>query len=326
MKLKSQARWLLLIHQIPPKPDYLRVKVWRKLQRLGSVAIKSSVYALPNTEQSCESFQWVMREITQAKGDASICEANFVEGLEDNQIEQIFNEARNTDYNDLGTTARKTLKTIPSKAKLTDDRRKDVEAELKRLKKRFSEVLAVDFFGAPSREGVEGLINQIDSRMKETEPGTAVIAGTPVQASELKGRTWVTRHGIHVDRIASAWLIRRFIDERAQFKFVNGKGYRPLPGELRFDMFEAEFTHEGDLCTFEVLMARLNFKDTALRQIAEIIHDIDLRDEKHAREDTKGIEELVNGICMAHKEDKSRLARGSALLDDLYEYFRRKHK
>jgi hypothetical protein len=124
--------------------------------------------------------------------------------------------------------------------------------------------------------------------------------------------------------MASAWLIRCFIDPEARFKFVPAKGYKPEAGELRFDMFEAEFTHDGDRCTFEVLIGRLGLKDPALRPIAEIVHDIDLKDSKFAREETAGIDRLIVGIAMAHKDDETRLTRASAVFDDLYEYFRRK--
>ena len=134
---------------------------------------------------------------------------------------------------------------------------------------------------------------------------------------DFLSKTWVTRKGIYVDRMASAWLIRRFIDPDARFKFVPPKGYKPLPGELRFDMFEAEFTHEGDRCTLEVLIQRVGLNDPALIPIAEIVHDIDLKDSKFGRQDTIGIERLIAGIAMTHKDDENRLARGTAVFDDL---------
>ena len=142
--------------------------------------------------------------------------------------------------------------------------------------------------------------------------------------TDLRGRTWVTRKGVHVDRIASAWLIRRFIDPEARFRFVPAKGYVPDTGELRFDMFEAEFTHEGDRCTFEVLLGRTGLSDPALSAIGEIVHDIDLKDEKFGREEAAGIRTLVAGICAPDREDDERIARGSAVFDDLYESFRKK--
>src|SRR5207342_2478419 len=96
----------------------------------------------------------------------------------------------------------------------------------------------------------------------------------------LKGRVWVTRQGVHIDRIACAWLIRRFIDEQARFKFVLPRNYVPEQNELRFDMFDAEFTHEGDNCSFEVLVERFSIREPGIRALAEIIHDIDLKDSK----------------------------------------------
>lgn len=139
-----------------------------------------------------------------------------------------------------------------------------------------------------------------------------------MEASGYRGRTWVTRSGIKVDRMASAWLVRRFIDPAATFKFVPAKAYQPAPGELRFDMSEAEFTHEGELCTFEVLVQRFALTDPALRVVAEIVHDLDLKDARYGREEAPGIGQLVAGIVAAHADDEARLARGAALFDDLY--------
>jgi hypothetical protein len=157
----------------------------------------------------------------------------------------------------------------------------------------------------------------------------AKIRKAPIHKAQQRtdsytSRTWVTRKGVHVDRIASAWLIRRFVDPNPRFKFVAAKGYRPEPDELRFDMFDAEFTHEGDLCTFEVLLDRLNIGDSALRRIAEIIHDIDLKESKFGRPETAGIGLIVNAICTKHKEDFDRIEGGTILLDDLYDFFKKR--
>ncbi|MBI4403163.1 MAG: chromate resistance protein [Deltaproteobacteria bacterium] len=327
IKPKNNGSWLLLIHQIPPKPSYFRVKIWRKLQHVGAVAIKSSVYVLPKSEQSYEAFQWVMREIIDAKGEATICGATFVEGLADHEVEALFNAARNADYAKLAGSAKKAAKVLPPKSKLTSKRRKEAETKVTRLKRRLAEVVAIDFFGASGRVITEGLITEIQSRLHASEPGTASIGRALIRSKDLRGRTWVTRRTVHVDRIGSAWLIHRFIDPEAKFKFVEAKGYQPSSNELRFDMFEAEFTHEGDLCTFEVLIARAHLNDPALRQLAQIIHEIDLQDAKYGRVDTAGIAEVINGICALYPEDLDRLSRGSAILDALYQYFtRRKRK
>ncbi len=144
-----------------------------------------------------------------------------------------------------------------------------------------------------------------------------------LRPADYRARTWVTRRSIHVDRIASAWLIRRSIDPEATFKFVASR-HAPAEGEVRFDMFAAEFTHEGDRCSFEVLLERFGIEDPALRAIAEIVHDIDLKDAKFGRPETAGIESLIAGLTLLHKTDEARLERGGAALSDLHAYFRRK--
>ncbi len=325
---KSQAlarptppRWLLLIHQIPPKPAYLRVKAGRRLQRLGAVAIKNSVYVLPRSDAAHEDLQWVLQEIVKGGGDASLCEANFVDGLTDEEIEARFRRERKADYDELATAARLIERALPRRGqKATAAARATREADLARLTKRLGEVGAIDFFGSPEHDDVAALIAGIEARLRPEPSGAAAVPPLP---AAVHGRTWVTRTGIHVDRMASAWLIRRFIDQAAKFKFVPATGHRHQPKELHFDMFEAEFTHQGDLCTFEVLLARFALADPGLRAIAEIVHDIDLKDSKHDRPDTAGFERVVAGIAMAHPEDEVRLERASAVLDDLYQLFRR---
>jgi hypothetical protein len=319
----SQDRWLLLIHQIPPKPNYFRVKIWRRLQRLGAVAVKNSVYVLPRSDQTQEDFQWLLREIVEGKGEASICEANFVDGLSNEQIEAQFQAARDVEYGEIAAAGRKLAKMFPRRGAIDDGLRAELEGEVEKLRRRLVEIVAVDFFGAPRRDEAEGIVRELEARLTGRK---STGGGKPdsYRREDLTGKTWVTRRGIHVDRMASAWLIRRFIDPDSRFKFVAPKGYKPLRGELRFDMFEAEFTHEGDHCSFEVLVERAGLDDAALKPIAEIVHDIDLKDSKFGRAETVGIERLIAGIAMAHKEDEARLARGAAVFDDLYEYFKRK--
>lgn len=312
-------RWLVLIHQIPPSPSYLRVKVGRRLQGLGAVAVKNSVYVLPRSEQALEDFQWVRREIVAGDGDASVCEARFVEGLSDASVEALFNAARDADY---GTLARE-ARTLQASAARGGKRagKEQVEAVLVRLRKRLADVAGIDFFGASGRGTVEGLLAGIESGLRPPGPAAAADAK---ETGDVRGRTWVTRTGVHVDRIASAWLIRRFIDPEARFRLVRGGEEAPAPGELRFDMFEADFTHEGDQCTFEVLLRRFGLEDRALGRVGEIVHDIDLKDGKFNHAETVGLDHLLAGIAMRHKDDEARLRDGAAAFEALYEYFKRK--
>lgn len=324
MNDSTDGRWLLLIHQLPPKPNYFRVKIWRRLQRLGAVAIKNSVYVLPKNDQTQEDFQWVLREIVEGGGEASLCEARFVEGLADDQVEALFQAARGVEYGQIAEEARRLAEVPLPEGQIEDSRRTQSEIDLARLKRRLAEVVAIDLFGAPGREAAEGLVSGIEARMHSKRSGKELGKPAATRREDLQGKTWVTRKGIHVDRMASAWFIRRFIDSDASFKFVPPKGYKPLPDELRFDMFEAEFTHEGDRCSLEVLIERTGLNEPALGLIAEIVHDIDLKDSKFGRQETVGIDRLITGIAMAHKDDETRLARGAAVFDDLYEYFKRK--
>lgn len=314
--------WLLLIHQLPPKPAYFRVKIWRRLQNLGAVAIKNSVYALPQTEQTLEDFQWLIQEISEGGGEASVCEASFIDGLTDGQIKDLFRSAREDEYQQLADEAYTLLESELLDGGLSAEQRAEFTAQVRRLNRQFGQISAIDFFGASNREATANVIASAAARI--VGPGKTGSPSTNTVDTNLLGRVWVTREGIRIDRIASAWLIRRFVDPQARFKFVPSRGYRPEPGELRFDMFQAEYTHEGDNCTFEVLLDRTNLDDPALRQIAEIVHDIDLKDGKFDRNEAAGVSQLIDGVAIANKDDESRLQRGSAVFDDLYESFRSK--
>ncbi|WP_189501732.1 chromate resistance protein ChrB domain-containing protein [Mesorhizobium sp. M00.F.Ca.ET.216.01.1.1] len=317
----QEQRWLLLIHQLPSKPAYFRVKIWRRLQGIGAVAVKSTVYALPANAEMQEDFEWLLKEIAAGGGEAMMCEARLVDGLSDAQVRALFDAARDADYAEIAEQARDLAAAI--KIDATADKLADARSQLGRLRKRLAEIVAIDFFGANGRLAVEGLIAELEAQLLEDQS----MAREPKKAAEpgeLKSRIWVTRRDVHVDRIACSWLIRRFIDADAAIRFVAGKGYVPKQGELRFDMFEGEITHEGDRCSFEVLLARTGIADPALQAIAEVVHDIDLKDGKFSREETTGIASLIAGIAMANASDEQRIAEGAAVFDNLYRYFRSK--
>jgi len=306
--------WLMLVHQLPPKPAYLRVKVWRRLQGLGAIAVKNSVYILPASEQAREDFQWLLKEIEKNGGEGMVAEAELVDGLRDDEVRTLFDKARDADYAALADELRALR--VRGRKKVTAS---ELEPQLDKLRQRFDAIAARDFFGATGRLTVEGLLSELEQgghEKPQTRPKGTLEA--------FQHRTWVTRRGVHVDRIASAWLIRRFIDPDATFKFVEEKAYRHRAGELRFDMFKGEFTHVGDKCSIEVLADLLPRRDPGLAAIAEIVHDIDLKDEKYGREETAGIAHVIAGICSAHADDTTRIARGSAVFDDTYERFRKR--
>ena len=297
--------WLLLLHQLPAKPAYARVKLWRRLQALGAVAVKNAVYALPVSSLAQEDFEWALKEITAAGGEGMIVEARLIDGLSDEAVCGLFNGAREADYRALA----KDIRAVEKEA---------APAQVARLRAEATRIAAIDFFGANGREDVEARLAAL--AVSNTAPARAIKPLAPGS-----GHVWVTRRQVHVDRIGSAWLIRRFIDPHATFKFVPAKGYKPKSGELRFDMFEAEYTHEGDRCTFEVLLRRSGLDEPALTAISEIVHDIDLKDGKFARAEAGGIAALIDSLAQADISDQDRLERGAQLFGNLYDLFR-KHR
>ena len=310
----------MIFHQIPAKPDYLRVRVGRRLRALGAVGAKNSVYVLPNTPRLREALSEVVREIHERGGQAVVCEAHFVEGLSDQTAEDLFREARDKEYAAISEEARRLASTIRRRGAPTEARHRSVALKHQRLKRRFEEVVAMDLFGSGGREGAAGLLSLVEDRLQGVE-----VAGKPdLDLSQPpKGATWVTRVGVMVDRIASAWLIRRFIDPAARFKFVAGRAYKSSRGELRFDMAGAEFTHEGESCTFEVLLERFRVRDSALRAIGEIVHDLDLEDGRYGRPETTGLGRMIVGIALATADDDARIAQGTTVFDGLYRSFRK---
>jgi hypothetical protein len=304
---EAPERWLLLIHQVPPKPDYLRVKTRRRLQRLGAVALKNTVYVLPHRSETLEDFEWLRTEIEADGGDATLCAASLVGGLSDGEVESLFRAERDADYGEIARAARAALSGSESPASQVD---------VARCRRRLDEVGKTDFFAAAGRADAERAIGELEAQVARV---TTRQLSRGAASQIARGRTWVTREGVFVDRIASAWLIRRFIDAEATFKFVRGKSYRPQPGELRFDMFQAEYTHEGERCTFETLLERFGLgDDSALQAIAEIVHDIDLKDEKFGRPEAAGVAAVLGGITRAQASDADRIRQGAAIFDGLH--------
>lgn len=308
----SEPRWWLFVHQIPPKPDYLRVKIGRRLTRIGAVALKNTVYLLPRTDACREDLQWLANEIRAGGGEAMVFAAEPADGLSDEGARALFAAARDADYAQLADEARALLA-------LHQGSREPVDlSAVARLQRKHDEIAAIDFFGATGREVTDGLLRALRAC---GEPAVAPVKPPPL--ASYQGRTWVTRQGIKVDRIACAWLILRHIDPQATFKFVQAAGYVPLAGEVRFDMFAAEFTHEGDQCSFEVLIARLGLGDQpGLRALAEIVHDIDIKDGKFARPEAAGVAAYLHGLAQACPGDVERVQRGCAYFDDLRQAFK----
>jgi hypothetical protein len=296
-------RWLLLIHQLPPTPAYLRVRVRRRLKHLGAQLLKNSVYVLPNSSETMEDLHWLRREILDASGEATVTLADFVEGASDKELEDQFRKASDMEYAEFARAVRAAEGPLQ-------------ERDILRLRSQLGAMTARDFFGAGGRGEAEGALTE---RLPASRP--AAVPPDPASLSRPAGATWVTREDVHVDRMASAWLIKRFIDPVATFKFVPALGYRPSPGELRFDMFDGEYTHGVDRCTFQTLVLHFGLAHPALDAMGEVIHDIDYKVESSRRQETEGVRILVRGICFARDEDHDRVEAARPVFDGLYAYF-----
>lgn len=287
---------------------------------MGSVAIKQSVYVLPQSDQTYEDFSWILKEIIEGGGEANMSETRFVEGLTDDQIVFLFREARKADYEKLIDEINVVNDELDNDDRAANETTTRTRNQIGRLQKRLDEIIAIDFFSTPERVGAENALSGLLSRSRSPH-GRASDHKTTKQ---FLGKLWVTRTNLFVDRIASAWLIKRFIDKNAKFKFVDSKKYNLQKDEIRFDMVEAEFTHQGDRCTFEAILDSFRIKDNALYEIGEIVHDIDLKDRKFERAEADGMNVIFSGIVTAHQNDNDRIEVGAKLLDDLYTYFKGK--
>ncbi len=317
MSVSQRTTWLLLAFQLPAQPAYLRVKIWRRLQDVGALSFRNSLWVLPASESAAEDFAWLLREVRAGGGEGAVFESQVVEGTSDEAMRALFDGAREADYRALADELRSATQGLEHR------RGRDLPAEtagqLARLRKRLAQIEEIDFFAAGGRKQVHALLQRLEARIA-VEPPEAIPMKIE-SAEKMRGRTWVTRAHVQVDRMASAWLIRRWIDPQASFKFVAARDYSPAPGELRFDMFDAEYTHDAERCTFEVLLDLVEPGDEALQAIAEIVHDLDLKDRKYEREEAAGVKQLLAGITARHERDEDRLQRATMLFDDLYDSF-----
>ena len=303
--------WLALLHQLPAKPPYARVKIWRRLQAMGAVPLKNAAHVLPRTTEAEAAFLALMEDVNASGGEAILIDARFLAGQSDGDVRHLFDAARDADYQEIAQAARRLIDTGPASG-----------ADIARLQRRMADIEGIDFFGAQERQAAQAALADLD-RQRYAHPDVGRTA-TPVpdRPLDLKGRTWVTRSGVHVDRIACAWLIRRFIDRKARFRFVDGRHHTPRADELRFDMADGEFTHEGDRCSFETLLMRASLTaDPALVAIGEVIHDLDIGDDKYARPEAAGLGAMLSGICASSDDDLQRIAMGSEALNQFHAYF-----
>ena len=307
--------WLLLVHQLPAHPSNLRVQTWRRLQQIGAIPVKQAVYVLPDTPAAREDFEWLKGEIVTAGGDASIFAAECIDNWSDDRLVDAFRRARQEAYATLGRDVERAVKRTGRTSAPARARGQRVEA----FRQKLTAIQQIDFFGGPGRDRVETWLRQLADRDERAgAPRTMTRGATGTR--DYRRRTWVTRQRPGVDRMASAWLIRRFIDPDARFAFLAERASIPRGG-VPFDMFGVEFSHHGDRCTFETLCATFNLDAPALARIAAIVHDLDLKDQRFGAAEALAVGALVDGLQRSHEDDGELLERGIATFEALYRGF-----
>lgn len=310
-------RWLLFVHQLPAHPSNLRVRTWRRLQQVGALAVKQAVYALPDSPNAREDLEWLKTEIEAAGGQASVFVADTVDTWSNDGLVEQFRRSREEAYTELAREAEQVLRqfgTGQRRPKRTPSRR-----ILQQVRERLAAIERVDFFGSAGRDRVIGLVRQIEERstVKRRGPIGAEQSDAPTL---YRARLWVTRPRPGVDRMASAFLIKQFVDADARFEFVADRAAAPH-GSVPFDMFGVELTHRGELCTFEMLCETFQLNEPALARIAAIVHDLDLKDGRFGAPEAPTIDLVIEGLRLTRSDDHELLAEGMILFEALYRAF-----
>lgn len=309
----APPRWLLFAHQLPSRPSNLRVRTWRRLQQLGALPLGPALYALPESATALEDFEWLKAEVTGAGGTAVVFTASPTDAGSSEALAGEFRRAREATYDELAREATRLL------ARASKRVNTPVRRSLQSLKERLAAVERIDVDGSAGRDRVAALLQQLEERGRR---GTLdAPAARSLSADAYKRRFWVTRPRPGVDRFASAWLIRTFIDPNAQFGFASGREAVP-PEAVPFDMFGVELTHQGSHCTFETLCSTFGVSGPHISRIAEIVHDLDLKDGRFAPPEAPAIGLLVDGLQRTHADDQQLLAEGMKLFDALYHAFK----
>ena len=298
----QRSPWLLLMFSLPAKKASERVGIWRRLKKYGTVPLRTSGHLLPNTPENQERFEWVAAAIRKYRGQASVAQLQTIDDLPSDQLRQMFLDARGKDYEAL-------MKDIKSFAAKKGHR----QGEIARFRRRLQEIAAIDFFGSPLRGRAEALLENAGS----VAAAKALPEGRKAK-KEFLDRLWVTRPRPGIDRVSSAWLIRRFIDGSARFVFADDPGRHP--GAIPYDMFQGGgFGHRGNDCTFETLRKEFAVRDPKVAVIAEIVHDADLSDDKFERAEGKGLDRVLVGWAHEGITDEELLRRGMELIEGLYQ-------
>jgi hypothetical protein len=308
MLAKKNLAWLLLLVRLPASHSAERVAIWRKLKKSGAIQIQTSTYILPDEPARHETFQWLTQHIRDAGGDATLVRVREIEGLSNERLIDLFNAARAKEY----ASVREMLRPLIASA----GRRSNLGGKLDRIRKQFREIRGTDFFDSPKAKNVEMVLRKLEEPQPRSKPQPKL------EPRDFRGRIWFTRPRPEIDRVGSAWLIRKFVDPKA--KFIFGAKRPSNRRVLTFDMLGGDFSHDGDDCTFETLIGRFAISDKVVMKIGEMIHDADLDDDKFQRDECIGIDRVLKGWAKEGLPDKEILRRGLECFDALYAFLQRR--
>ena len=301
---QSTPQWLMIVFSLPTRLASQRVEIWRKLQKYGTLPLSSAGYVLPNSPVNLERMEWLATTIRGYKGQASVVQAQSFDDLPASRMRQLFNDARSRDYRKLHNDIQKLLALSAAKRS---------GAQLARARRRLAEIVDIDFFNAPLRVRVETLL----AKLEQPSP-TQLPMRRRAKASDYRNRIWMTRPRPGIDRVSSAWLIRRFIDPKARFVFAADPATHP--DAIPFDMFCSQgFGHVGEDCTFETIYKQFAVRDGRVKRIAEMIHDADIADERFGRTEAFGLDKVLIGWAKQGVSDEELLKRGVQLIEGLYQ-------
>ncbi|MBI4963618.1 MAG: chromate resistance protein, partial [Desulfomonile tiedjei] len=230
--------WLIFSYTVPAKNPNVRVKAWRRLQAVGAVQLKSSLYVLPFSEANYEHLQWLAREVEDLGGEAVFFHCPAVENLTEAEIKALFGKARDEDYSRLHEEVQILAKSLEAGALDQEEKARELQAILKKFTRKFQAIQEIDFFPTGQAERMAMLLASLVDRLKVLtgeEPGHESSA--VLKKEDYQGKTWITRKRPYIDRLASFWLVRRFIDQEAKLAFISPKGeMKKNPGLIHFDM------------------------------------------------------------------------------------------
>jgi hypothetical protein len=317
-------KWLFLIDRLKNSNSKQRVKIWRMTKKIGAVLYRNSVYVLPFSKERLEDFQWLAQQIKDAGAEASVFISESISEKESNLIKNLINNEREKDYTHILENGEKLLLRLQriGKDKLISDRSfSKFEKELTKLVMLFKNIQKNDFFNIPGGKKTESLLKKVKIElysMLDNKIYEAPLKRYSIQ--NYRNKKWVTRKNIHIDRLCSAWLIKKFIDPEAKFIFEEETNFPK--DAIPFDSFGVEFSHRGEDCTFETLIKTFRIDDKILKGLSEIVHDIDLKDNKFSRKESDGLDLIVKSLSSTLKDDYQVLKEGCKILDAIYEYLR----